>query len=137
MAAFQFYLQSGKQKSRVGGGRRPCFWLKIPWGERKCETVHCGDATVRLSPKFGPGCSHIFMKLHGSVRNWLFGLPGQILCEQSIPLMSKKMMNMLLVFFFTCLVFFSLSKFVLSVYGSRFLSRTLVYSLPGSLSHLF
>jgi hypothetical protein len=27
MSAFQFYLQSGKQKRRVGGGRQSrCFW---------------------------------------------------------------------------------------------------------------
>jgi hypothetical protein len=40
MAAFQFYLQSEKQKSRrgptrasrVGGGQQSCcFWSKIPW----------------------------------------------------------------------------------------------------------
>jgi hypothetical protein len=32
MAAIQLYLQSGKQKSGVGGGRQSsCFWSNIPW----------------------------------------------------------------------------------------------------------
>jgi hypothetical protein len=47
----------------------------------------------------------IAVKCHSSMRNWLFGLPGRIVCEQS--LMSKKMMSMLLTFLFTCLAFFS------------------------------
>jgi hypothetical protein len=40
MAAFQFYLQSGKQ-TKVGW-----VWLKIPWLKRKCGMVHCHDATA-------------------------------------------------------------------------------------------
>jgi hypothetical protein len=51
----------------------------------------CYDATaqqqVLLSPKFrGEVFSYfhsITVNCHGSMQNWLFGLPGQILCEQS------------------------------------------------------
>jgi hypothetical protein len=50
MAAFQFYLQSGRQKSRVGGEwHSHCFWSKIPWSKRKCETVCCHDAIASSS----------------------------------------------------------------------------------------
>jgi hypothetical protein len=42
----QFYLQSGKQKSKLGGGRQPCcFWSKIP-SEKGSERLRCHDATA-------------------------------------------------------------------------------------------
>jgi hypothetical protein len=55
MASFQFYLQLGKQKRRVGGGRESYyFWSKIPWWKMKCEKEGYRDATgSSLSPKFG------------------------------------------------------------------------------------
>jgi hypothetical protein len=43
MVAFQFYLQSGRQKSRLRG-QSYCFWSKIPWSKRKCGTVRCRHA---------------------------------------------------------------------------------------------
>jgi hypothetical protein len=61
----------------------------------------------------------VVVKSHGSMRNWLFGLPRRIM-----PLMWKKIMSMLLTLLFTCLAFFGLSEFGLSVYGSCFLPRT-------------
>jgi hypothetical protein len=44
------------------------------------------------------------------MRNWLFGLPGEIICEQSL-LMSQKIMCMPLTLLFTCLAFFGLGDF--------------------------
>jgi hypothetical protein len=46
-------------------------------------------------------------------------------------------MSMLLTLLFTCLAFFGLCEFGLSVHSSCFLPRTLVQSLPWSLSYLF
>jgi hypothetical protein len=62
MAAFQFYLQSGKQKSRVGGGWQSCcFGQKFP-GEkgsvRMCVVII--QQPVPLLPKFRTKTSHIF-----------------------------------------------------------------------------
>jgi hypothetical protein len=54
-----------------------------------------------------------------------------------VPLMSKKIMIMILIFLFICLLFFDLCEFGLSVYGLRFISRTLVKSIPGPLLHFF
>jgi hypothetical protein len=62
MAAFQFHIQSGKQKSRVGGGRQSrCFSSKFP-GEKGSvkECVVVMQQPVILSPKFGAKFSHTF-----------------------------------------------------------------------------
>jgi hypothetical protein len=67
----------------------------------------------------------VAIKRHSSMQNWLFGLPGRILCEQCL-LMSKKMMSMLFSLLFTCLTFFSLGEFWLAMYGSCFIPQTLV-----------
>jgi hypothetical protein len=48
-----------------------------------------------------------------------------------------KMMSMLLTLLSTCLAFFGVAKFGLSLYGSYFLPWMLAYSLSGSLSHFF
>jgi hypothetical protein len=56
----------------------------------------------------------VALKRRSSMQNRLFRLSGRILCEQ-FP-------RLLLV---TCLAFFCLGEFGLSVYGSCFLSRTL------------
>jgi hypothetical protein len=48
MAVLQFYLQSGKQKSRVGGWgwQSCCSWSNILLWKKKCETVSCRDVTA-------------------------------------------------------------------------------------------
>jgi hypothetical protein len=56
---------------------------------------------------------------------------------KTLSVISKKMMSMLLALFFAFLTFFGLDEFGISVYGSWLLPRTLVYSLPGSLSQFF
>jgi hypothetical protein len=79
MATFQFYLHSGKQKSRVGGGWQSfCFCSKIPWWKRKCETVRCRDATASsFIPKVrGKVFAHfhaVDAKCNRSMQNWRFG----------------------------------------------------------------
>jgi hypothetical protein len=95
VVAFQFYLQSGKQKSwrgpsqvsRVGQEWQSCcFWSKYPWWRRKCETVHYCDA--RASCFVAEVWGEVFanfravpIKRHSTRQNWLFGLPRRILCE--------------------------------------------------------
>jgi hypothetical protein len=85
MAACQFYLQSGKQKSRVGGGQQSL--VKNSLMKRKCAMVHRRDATGNsLSSKFGVMSAHfhaVTIKHHSSMWNWPFGLSEQNLCEQS------------------------------------------------------
>jgi hypothetical protein len=65
MAAFQSYLQSGKQK-KVGwvrGGSDDVFGHKFP-GEKESvkRCVVMVQQPVSLSPKFGTKSSHIFMQ---------------------------------------------------------------------------
>jgi hypothetical protein len=50
MAAFQLYLQSGKQKSWVGGGTTVMLSLvKNSLVKRECEMMRCYDATTSSS----------------------------------------------------------------------------------------
>jgi hypothetical protein len=89
------------QASSVSGGRQPfCFWSRIPWWERKCKIVSCHDATIssfviKVWGEVLTDVHTVAIKCHSSMQNWLFGLPGWILCE-TFPLMSKRMMSMLL-----------------------------------------
>jgi hypothetical protein len=53
----------------------------------KFENVCCDDATASSSVAKVRGeiFSHfrtVAVNLHGNMRNWLFGLPGRIHCEQ-------------------------------------------------------
>jgi hypothetical protein len=90
IVAFQFYLQSGKQRKvgRVGDDSHVVFGNKFH-GEkgnvRRCVVVM--QQPVLLSPRFRGEVFAYFhtvaVKRHSSMRNWLFGLPGRILCEQS------------------------------------------------------
>jgi hypothetical protein len=46
----------------VGGRRRSCcFWSKVPWGKKKCETVRCLDATASYSVAKFRGEDELFM----------------------------------------------------------------------------
>jgi hypothetical protein len=62
MVVFQFYLQSGKQKSRVGGGRKSLYFgQKLPGVKgsvRRCIVVM--QQPVLFSPKFEVKSLHIF-----------------------------------------------------------------------------
>jgi hypothetical protein len=60
-AAFQFYVQSGKQKSRVGRGRQSfCFGRKFSDGKGSVRRRVVVKQLEILSPKFGVMSSHIF-----------------------------------------------------------------------------
>jgi hypothetical protein len=79
MTAFQFYLQSGKQRKVEWVGDDSRFWLKILWCKRKYEMVRCRDATaISFVPKVR---SEVFEHFHAvaekrlsSMRNRLFGV---------------------------------------------------------------
>jgi hypothetical protein len=80
----------------------------FPRWKRKCGPMCC-DATANsfVAKVRGKVFAHfqaVAVKHHSSMWNWLFGLPGRILCEQSI-LCQIKMMNMLLSLLFSCLFF--------------------------------
>jgi hypothetical protein len=85
MVAFQFYLQLGKQKSRMGlGWQSCCFLIKNPSEKgsvRWCFVMM--QQQVLLSSKFGMNFHIVAVKSYSSMLSWLFGLPGRILCEQS------------------------------------------------------
>jgi hypothetical protein len=107
MTAFQFYFQWGKQKSMMGEWRQLCcFWSKIPWCERKCETVRCREATASssVSKARGKVFAHfhvVAVKRNSSMWIWLLDLPERILCEQS-SWCHRRMMSMLLTLPFIC-----------------------------------
>jgi hypothetical protein len=62
--------------------------LKIFWWKTKCETMRRRKVTASsfVANIRGEVFAHfqaVIIKRHSSMRNWLFGLPGRILCEQS------------------------------------------------------
>jgi hypothetical protein len=89
MVVFQFYLQSGKQR-KVGWVRdhsHVIFGKKISWWKMKCETERCNVATARsfVAKVRCEVFAHFqaFQAFSSSMQNWLFGLLGRLLCEQS------------------------------------------------------
>jgi hypothetical protein len=133
MAVFHFYLQLGKQRKVgwVGDGSHVVFSSKNSlMSKSKYETVHCRDATAssfiaEVRGEVFARFHAVALKRHSSMRNWLFGLLGRILCQQS-PWCKKKMMIMLL----------TLSRWVCTFHVLLMLSpRTFVKSFPGSPSH--
>jgi hypothetical protein len=89
LAAFQFHLQSGKdRKVEWVEMTVMLFLVKNSLVKRKCEAVRCRDTTAgSLAAKVRGGVFQHFhavaVNYHSSMRNWLFGLPGRIICEQS------------------------------------------------------
>jgi hypothetical protein len=72
--------------SRVG---HVVFWSGRKWWQRKCETVHCHDAAAssfvtRIQGKVFAHFHSFAVKRHSSMQNWLFSLPGRILCENPL-----------------------------------------------------
>jgi hypothetical protein len=63
---------------------------------------------------------------HSTMQNWLFGLPGWILCEQS-PWWWVKFLNLL----FTYLTFFGLGEFMLSCMTHAFLPKIMSNHFQG------
>jgi hypothetical protein len=138
--AFRFCLQSRKQKQIIWvlEDRHIVFGQKLPGEKRKRETVRCRDATPSsIAPKVrGEVFSHfhaIAVKIHSSMRDWLFGYPGRILCAQS-PWCRRK--------WGVCswLCSSPLSPYSVSM-SSDFLPRTLIYvitsRIPVALSPRF
>jgi hypothetical protein len=99
---FSFIFNQGNRKVARGQVRRVgwvrddthvIFGQKFP-GEkgsvRRCVVVM--QQLVLLSPKFGAKSAHfqaLAVKCHSSMQNWLFHLPGRILCEQSASCQRK------------------------------------------------
>jgi hypothetical protein len=129
MAAFQIYLQSGKQKSRVDGGRQSCcLWSKIPWWKRKWETVRCRDAipssfVAKVRGEVFERFYAVAVKRHNSTSNWLFGLPERILVNHWCR---GKWWACSFTLLLTYHAFFGLCEFGHSVYSSWFLPQMLV-----------
>jgi hypothetical protein len=72
---------------RVGDGSHVGS-VKKSLVKRKRETVRCRDATASSFVAKGRGevfayFHAVTVEVHSSMWNWLFGLPGRILCEQS------------------------------------------------------
>jgi hypothetical protein len=80
--------------SNWGGRRRPCcFWSRILWLQRKCETVRCSDAAASsvIAKVRGEVFAHfqaVAVKRHSTIWNRLLFLPGGIKFRIS-PLMSN------------------------------------------------
>jgi hypothetical protein len=116
MAAFQFYLQSGKH-GKVGwvGNDSHYFWQKIPWSKQKCETMPCRDATA----------SYFVAKVRSEVFAELTIWPARTNSLWIIPSLSKKIDEYALDV--SCL--FCLCEFELSIFGLCFPPRTLVSTI--------
>jgi hypothetical protein len=137
---------AGVQVRRVGWVRNDSniFGKKFPVEKESLRRfVVTMQQPVLLSPKFRAKFSHIFhtvaIKRNSSMRSWLFGLPVRILCEQSLDI--NNVMSMLLTLLFTCLAFFGLDEFGLSVYGASSLlhffwdlHKNVCYSLVGCIA---
>jgi hypothetical protein len=78
MAVFQYYLQSGNQKSGMGGERQSSrFWSKIPYWKWKCEMVRCCDATpsyfvAKVRGEVFANFHAVAVRRKSNMRNWLF-----------------------------------------------------------------
>jgi hypothetical protein len=90
MAAFQFYLQSGKQRKVewAEDHSHVVFGQQFPVEKKKDEMVRCHDATAScfVAKVLGEVFAHFYavaVKGHSSMRNSLFGLAGRIPYEQS------------------------------------------------------
>jgi hypothetical protein len=118
------------EKSMVGWGRQSYyFWSKIPWLKRKCTTVRCRNAAAssfvfKVRAEVFARIHAVAIKRHSSMRNWLFGLPGRILCKQS-PSCQRKLCACSLLFF-SPVSPTSVCPELSTMYGSCFLPRTLV-----------
>jgi hypothetical protein len=133
MAAFQFYRQSEKQKSNVGGGTTVMLILvKNSLGkDGSDDTVRYFVAKVRRETSYFHAVS---TRRHSNMRNWLFDLPGRIISEQSSSSQRKWWASSW--YFFTFLAFFVFGNFgLLHTVRVFFLERCL--SLSGSPSHFF
>jgi hypothetical protein len=128
MAASQFYVQSGKYR-KVETIVKLFFVKKFRYEKRKCETVHCHNARARSFAAKVRG--EVFAYFHAVAVKCLNIIGIDCLASQDEffvenLLISKKMMSMFLTFLLTCLAFFDIGEFGLSVYGSCFLNRMLV-----------
>jgi hypothetical protein len=69
IAAFQFYLQSRKKKSKMVGRRLSCcFRSKIRWRKKKCETVRCSEVTA--SSFVAKVRGEVFTYFHAVATKW-------------------------------------------------------------------
>jgi hypothetical protein len=71
----------------MGDDSHVVFCKKIPWWKRTCQTVRCRDATASsfVAKVRGEVFAHfqaVAVKRLSIMQNWLFGLPGEILCKQ-------------------------------------------------------
>jgi hypothetical protein len=89
MAAFQFYLQSGKQRKVrwMGEDNHVVRGKKFP-SEKKCEKCARRDATAnsfvaKVRLEVFAHFQAVAVKRHCSIQNWLFCLPGRILCKHT------------------------------------------------------
>jgi hypothetical protein len=108
----------------VGNDSHNVFGKKNSLAKRKCETVHCRYVTVSSCRQSSGRIIRTFSQIRHKPSQWcaaLTGLSGRIFYEQSIHLMSNKMVIMLLTLLFTCLAVFDLGEY-------DFLIQTPVYS---------
>jgi hypothetical protein len=110
------------------------FWSKIPWWKRRCETVHCRDATAssfvaKVQGKVFTHFHAVTVKCHSSIWKWLFDLWEWILYEQP-PWCQRKwwVCSWLCSLPASCFLVSVSSDFSIQtpVYGSCFLPQMLV-----------
>jgi hypothetical protein len=88
MVALQIYFQSEKQR-KVGMVMDDInVVVKNSLVKKGSEMVHCRDEiassfVAKVRCEVFPHFYAVLVKHDNSIRNWLFGLSGRILCEQS------------------------------------------------------
>jgi hypothetical protein len=92
---FKIYLQSGKQRKVgwVGDESHIVFGQKFS-GEKESETVRYRDATgssivAKVRGEISAYFQAVATKRHSTMWKWLSGLPGRILCKQSLRCQRK------------------------------------------------
>jgi hypothetical protein len=86
---FSFIFNFGNRRVGWVEGDNRVGLVKNSLVKRKCEMAHCHYATASsfVTKVQGEDFTHfhaVAVKLHSSMQNWLFDLPGQILCEQPL-----------------------------------------------------
>jgi hypothetical protein len=131
MVAFQFYLQSEKQ-GKVGWVGMTVMFLLFKNSLIKMEVWDSAllwwtsESFCCQSSEWGlRKVSHIRRKMSQLYEEFAV-LPARMNSLWTIPLMSKKIMSMLLTLLFACVAFFIVIEFWFSMYGSSCLPWTLI-----------
>jgi hypothetical protein len=103
------------EKSRVVGKQQSCcFWSKILWWKRNCETVRCHNATAIsfIAKLWGEIFTHIHafaIKHHSIMQDWLFESHDEFFVNNSLEVKENDGHALDFALHLSCLFSFSVS----------------------------